>query len=127
MAGETKQHGASAEILGIILLGVAIFLGVALYSYHPSDPSFNVHHVGKEYPVHNIGGIVGAHAADLFVQQVLGIAAYLVPPGCAWIGLLVLFRMGLGAILVRAWGTLLLAFSFSVGLGTWLEKITIRG
>ena len=127
MARETRQHGAGAEILGIVLLGVAIFLAVALYSYHPSDPSFNVHHVGKEYPVHNMGGIVGAYTADLFVQQVLGIAAYLIPPGCAWIGLLVLLRMGLGSILVRAWGTLLLAFSFSIGLGTWLDKITIRG
>ncbi|MBW2123759.1 MAG: DNA translocase FtsK 4TM domain-containing protein, partial [Deltaproteobacteria bacterium] len=30
------------EILGILLMGAGLFLGVALFSYHPSDPSFNV-------------------------------------------------------------------------------------
>jgi len=126
MVRESEQKGVGSEILGIALLGVAFFLGVALYSYHPSDPSLNVQHIGKDYDIHNLGGIVGAYGADLLIQ-ILGVAAYLLPPGFGWVGFLVLCRKGVGQILVRAGGVLLLVLSLSIALGTWMGKITIQG
>jgi S-DNA-T family DNA segregation ATPase FtsK/SpoIIIE len=126
MGKETKQNRMAREILGIILLGAAFFLAVALYSYHPSDPSFNVHHTGGGHPIQNLGGIVGSYGADLLVQ-ILGAAAWLLPPGFGWIGLLVLSSMRVGGILVRASGAILLAFSIAMALGTWVEGMTIEG
>jgi S-DNA-T family DNA segregation ATPase FtsK/SpoIIIE len=125
MVKESRQTGIAPEILGIVLLGVAFFLGVALYTYQPADPSFNVQHVGTEYDVQNLGGIVGAYAADLLIQ-VLGLAAYLIPPAFGWIGLLVLSRKGVGRVLVRAVGSLLLISSLSLALDVWIERFTIQ-
>lgn len=123
---DSKHNGIGPEIVGIILLGIAFFLGVALYSYHPSDPSFNVQYIGKEKDIHNLGGIVGAYGADFFIQ-IFGVAAYLLPPGFVWVALLVLLRKGVGQILLRAGGGLLLVFSLSIGLGTWIKKFNIEG
>ena len=126
MVKDSKHNSIGPEILGIILIGVAFFLGVALYSYHPSDPSLNVQYIGKVKEIHNLGGIVGAYGADLLIQA-LGVAAYLFPPGFLWAALMVLFRMGGGQILMRVTGALLLILSLSIGLGTWVGKVTIQG
>ncbi|GAB4263288.1 MAG: DNA translocase FtsK [Deferrisomatales bacterium] len=65
-----------AELVGIAMGIVAAFLVLALVSYSTGDPSFNtaVAMRGAE----NLGGLVGAYAADLLLQS-LGYAAYLVP------------------------------------------------
>jgi len=125
MAKESNQKGIGPEILGIILIGVAFFLGIALFSYHPSDPSFNVQHVGKVKEINNLGGIVGAYGADLLIQ-VLGVAAYLLPVGLLWVASLVFLRIEVSQILVRAGGVLLVILSLSVGLGTWIGKLVIQ-
>jgi S-DNA-T family DNA segregation ATPase FtsK/SpoIIIE len=83
MLEDSRRNGIGREVLGIVLLGIAFFLGIALYSYHPSDPSLNVQHIGKESGIQNLGGIVGAYGADLFVQ-IFGVAVYLICFG-AWI------------------------------------------
>ena len=51
------------ESLLIALGGVAIFLLIALWSHHPSDPSWS--HTGVGDVVRNHGGIVGAWIADI--------------------------------------------------------------
>ena len=51
MGNGPKQNRLGREVLGIILLGIAFFLGIALYSYNPSDPSLNVQYIGKEQSV----------------------------------------------------------------------------
>jgi S-DNA-T family DNA segregation ATPase FtsK/SpoIIIE len=123
---DQKEKGIGPEILGLILLGVAFFLGVALYSYHPSDPSLNVEHIGKGREIHNLAGIAGAYGADLFMQ-ILGLAAYLLPPGFVWVALLVFLRKGVGQIVVRAGGVVLLVLSLSLGFGTWMKEVVIQG
>ncbi len=121
-----REKGIGSEILGLILLGVAFFLGVALYSYHPSDPSLNVEHIGKEGEIHNLAGIAGSYGADLFMQ-ILGLAAYLLPPGFVWVALLVFLRKKGGQIVVRAGGVVLLVLSLSLGFGTWMKDVVIQG
>ncbi|MFQ5936457.1 MAG: DNA translocase FtsK [Acidiferrobacterales bacterium] len=62
---------------GLYVLGaIAIYLLVALWTYHPSDPSWS--HSGPLKPVINAGGHAGAWIADLLVN-IFGYAAYLFP------------------------------------------------
>jgi S-DNA-T family DNA segregation ATPase FtsK/SpoIIIE len=122
---ESNQKGIGPEILGIILIGFAFFLGIALYSYHPSDPSLNVHHVGQAKGIQNLGGIVGASLADVLIQ-VVGAGTYLLPFGLLWVALLVLRRNNVWQTVVRAVGALLLVLSLSLGLGTWIGQLTIQ-
>ncbi len=54
---------------GIIFLGFAIFLLMALLSYSPRDPSLN-HTVSGTVEIANLGGRIGALTADLLLQGV---------------------------------------------------------
>jgi DNA segregation ATPase FtsK/SpoIIIE, S-DNA-T family len=64
------------ESLLIALGGVALFLLIALWSHHPSDPSWS--HTGLGEAVQNRGGIVGAWIADISLY-LFGGFAYLFP------------------------------------------------
>ncbi len=64
------------EIYGVLFLAVAVFLLLCLFSYDAFDPSFTTLAIGRK--VHNTGGVVGAHLADLLFTFV-GLAAYLIP------------------------------------------------
>ncbi len=61
------------DIWGLLWLSLALFVGLALYSYQPTDPSFNS--VGKSLSVENYCGYVGSFVADL-LYQALGLAAW---------------------------------------------------
>ncbi len=65
-----------AELAGISLGVVCVFLVISLASYRTADPSFNTA-VGTVRP-HNLGGVVGAYAADILIQA-LGYGAWLIP------------------------------------------------
>ncbi len=75
------------EILGLIVLAVAVLLTLALVSYTATDPSFDT--VGgyvSGRPAHNWTGLAGAWLADLLLQTI-GVAVFLLP--------LVLARLGI--------------------------------
>ncbi len=65
-----------SELQGLALALVGTFLVLALASYRTADPSFNT--AAEAAQPHNLGGMVGAYAADLLYQS-LGYAAWLVP------------------------------------------------
>ena len=67
---------------------VALYLLIALYSYHPADPGWSS--VGRAAGVANLGGRVGAWFADIFLY-LFGHMAYLFPVMVAYSGWL-LFR-----------------------------------
>lgn len=74
---------------GIFLASVALalFLLIALLSYHSTDPSWS--HTGLNKQVHNLGGRVGAWVADIFLS-LLGVVAYFFPilmVVSSWLGL----------------------------------------
>ena len=72
------------EIIGVFWLACGLFLALALASYSNADPSFNNNL--QPTTVRNLGGSVGAHAADL-IWQLFGLPALLLPVGCfvlAW-------------------------------------------
>ncbi len=71
------EDGYSQEILFVFCVGFALFLGVALASFSPLDPSI----YNYSYPpraAHNWGGLVGSYLSGFLIFQ-LGALAYLLP------------------------------------------------
>lgn len=72
MPGEAnaKKH----EVIGVLLLFVAVLLGLCLASYNPHDPSLNS--LSQKPAIDNSIGRIGAYSSDLLFQ-VFGFASYL--------------------------------------------------
>ena len=77
MTIKTNPQRRSREISGVICLAFAVFLLLALASYHPSDPSFT-RYVPEGARTANWVGSAGSYAADSAVR-LLGLAAFLIP------------------------------------------------
>jgi S-DNA-T family DNA segregation ATPase FtsK/SpoIIIE len=75
-AGDALQRRLR-EALFLAIAPVAVYLLLCLVSYDASDPSWS-HEVGRASPVHNLGGAVGAWAADLGFY-LIGYLAYAFP------------------------------------------------
>ena len=71
------------EGLFIVFGGAALFVLIALVSYHPADPGWS--HTGTDGVIANRGGLVGAWLADVLLA-VAGEVAYLIPPIIAHTG-----------------------------------------
>lgn len=119
------QQGSrlNRELWGSVALVGACFAVLSLFSYDGRDVSFNAPS-GRQDPV-NLGGVVGAHLADL-LRQGMGYAAYLLPVFLALLAVR-LFRRDpgrLGASTVVGCAVLLwgLAILFSLVLGTDLDR-----
>ena len=65
------------EIIGILIIGFASFILLALLSYSPTDISFT-HYVASAATTNNIFGTFGSHSAD-FLLYVFGFTSYLFP------------------------------------------------
>ncbi len=82
------------EISLVGLTTLALFLLLAISSYHPTDPAFSFSGQGGE--IHNLVGRSGAYFADL-VLYLFGWVAYLLPVALTVIGLRLVFaRQGSG-------------------------------
>ncbi len=109
--GETQPANGFNDIIGIVLVGFAVLLLVALLSYHPRDVSANG--VPVNAPLRNWIGPIGAWMAFGFLKWV-GAAVYLLP--------LLLLLVGLGFFfetfqyLRRRWLWTLILFGCCVGL-----------
>jgi S-DNA-T family DNA segregation ATPase FtsK/SpoIIIE len=74
-----------AELVGILLLVVALLLAASLVTYQPADPSF-LHQISGDGDVANLVGPVGANTAAVTFET-FGVAALLIPllmAGAAW-------------------------------------------
>ncbi|RLM29963.1 DNA translocase FtsK 4TM domain-containing protein [Brenneria salicis] len=75
-----KKLSGTRRLLEAILIVVALFavyLGVALFSFSPSDPSWS--QTAWHEPIHNFGGVAGAWLADTLFF-IFGVLAYAIPP-----------------------------------------------
>lgn len=79
----SRLHRLQREITALAWLTVGIYLLLCLASFKNSDPSFN-NNLAPEH-IHNYGGIVGAHLADI-LYQFIGIPALLLPLLCFFLG-----------------------------------------
>jgi S-DNA-T family DNA segregation ATPase FtsK/SpoIIIE len=69
----------AAEISGLICLAIALFLMLALFSYHPDDPSLRkAYSPWEQFPHHNLIGTVGSYLADTLFW-ILGIGILWLP------------------------------------------------
>jgi len=66
------------DIVGVVLLASGLFVGLALFSFNPKDPSFNS--IGKNLNVSNSCGYVGSFLADALFQ-LFGISAWFIAAG----------------------------------------------
>ena len=64
------------EISVIVLGAIALFIALALITYHPSDPGWS--QAVNDTEIHNGGGIVGAYIANLLLY-IFGYPGYLFP------------------------------------------------
>src|SRR6266540_4007202 len=78
---EILQHQKFQEAKGLLLIALALYLLVCLFTYNAHDASFNV----ASETVFNYGGRLGAILADL-AYQLLGIAALWAPVFLFWWG-----------------------------------------
>lgn len=65
------------QLTGLVFIGAALSITVALFSYDSGDPSLNTS-AGADRPVENLMGLTGAYTADMLLQT-LGVAAIFVP------------------------------------------------
>src|ERR1700687_5915697 len=74
------------ELIGFVGVTIAILIALALLSYSPHDPSFNVSADSPDiHAARNWIGPVGAYGADMFFQG-FGYAAFLLPVGIFLVG-----------------------------------------
>jgi S-DNA-T family DNA segregation ATPase FtsK/SpoIIIE len=80
------RHRRLNELIGLLMLVVAILLLLALISYRPTDPSLNtVGGYAAGRPAHNWTGLIGAWISDLLLQ-LEGITAFCIPLLAAALG-----------------------------------------
>jgi S-DNA-T family DNA segregation ATPase FtsK/SpoIIIE len=76
------------EAGAVLLLPLALYLLVCLFSYNAMDPSWS--HAGQSEHARNFGGMLGAYVADL-LRYLFGMVAYAFP----------LLLLGLGIHVLR--------------------------
>ena len=80
----TPEHRGFNDIIGVVLLGIALLLFVAMSSFDRHDISSIASPPNK--PVHNAIGPAGAWIAHLLFQP-FGAAAFVIPILCVLFGL----------------------------------------
>ena len=89
LSDELKRRLREAGAL--LLLPLALYLLVCLFSYNPHDPSWT--NAGQLEHAHNFGGTVGSYIADL-LRWIFGLVAYCFPLLLFLLGVQVLRQRG---------------------------------
>lgn len=71
-----KREWLIKEIMGVVLLGISIFIFLSLISYSHEDPSLNVTKAAGD--IKNWGGWVGSYIADTSLT-LIGLSSYVFP------------------------------------------------
>lgn len=111
------------EIWGVVLCLAALLTTISLFTYHPSDRSFNT--PSGALDTHNWGGFIGAYLADLLLQG-LGFSAYLVPIFFGVVAFQMLRASCNGIAFTKTMGGGLLLISMAVILCLFIESENAR-
>ncbi len=111
MANSLSVRFTPVREIGLVLvLAIAVFLFLAIASYHPTDPAFSFSGRGGE--IQNLVGTSGAYLSDL-VLYLFGWVAYLIP-----VALLIV-----GGRLIRGRGQTVDALVVAIRCAGWLALI----
>ncbi|NWF92106.1 MAG: DNA translocase FtsK 4TM domain-containing protein [Syntrophaceae bacterium] len=112
------------EIVGILLIALAVFLFLSLLSYAPADPSFFSHTSPRLKTIHNWMGVVGAYLSSLLFLG-FGFSSYLVPLFLGLYAWCFIFgwEVRLLSLKMAGWVAMILAMSSLSGL--WLKPIPL--
>ncbi|MCX7965107.1 MAG: DNA translocase FtsK 4TM domain-containing protein [Syntrophorhabdaceae bacterium] len=111
------------EIIGIVLIGLFIFLMVSLVSYNPLDPSFSTLSAG---PVKNLCGKVGSYITDGLIQ-LFGLTSYMIALYSLILGIFFIRKKEPPNMLIFSAGLFLLFLSVLVLLQLIVHRIHIKG
>lgn len=75
---DSFQKRLKHEVMGILLVALALFVLLSLISYSQTDPSFFSYVSRKQGGIHNWMGIVGSYTAG-FLFQTFGFPSFLIP------------------------------------------------
>lgn len=113
----------------ILILGVALFLCLAVWSYDPADPGWS--HAGYQPIVSNWAGMAGAWLADLLISFT-GLAAWIIPLLLLWPSLRFLWRRKIGMLdaipylMLRFTGALVLLLGLTMLFSIHLSNQTLN-
>ena len=110
------------EIIGIVMLGLFLFLLVSLLSYYPFDPSLNTVSSGG---VRNFCGRAGSYTSD-FLIQIFGVMSYLLVAFVLVFSAIYLSRKVPVHLPVLASGFVLFFLSVSMLLQISVGKVQMR-
>jgi len=114
----TENHRVN-ELIGFLGVTIAVLIALALASYSPHDPSFNVSAESSNlHGVRNWIGPVGAYGADLLLQG-LGYAAFLLPIGIFVLGSRWFFSEPMESPAIKIFGASLLVLTVPALLTLW--------
>jgi DNA segregation ATPase FtsK/SpoIIIE, S-DNA-T family len=114
----TQNHRLN-ELIGFLGVTIAVLVALALISYSPHDPSFNVSAESPDvHAARNWIGPVGAYGADLLFQG-LGYAAFLLPMGIFMVGARWFRSEPIESPILKIVGALLLALMLPAVLTLW--------
>jgi len=113
------EHKRFNELIGFLLITLAVLVALALISYNPHDVAFNVAGPPADGPLaHNWIGPVGAYSADALFQ-VFGFAAFLLPAGIVALGWRWLRSRPISSQFATVFGFLLLLLTLPSLLSLW--------
>jgi DNA segregation ATPase FtsK/SpoIIIE, S-DNA-T family len=107
------------EVVGFLLITLAVLMALSLISYSPHDVAFNVAAPPPDGPLsHNWIGPVGAYSAD-FLFQLLGFAAFLLPAAVLILGWRWFRSRAITSQMATIYGYMLLLLSLPSLLSLW--------
>ncbi len=111
------------EIIGLILIFLAVFLLISLISYRASDTAKGD---GSQEGIRNLGGRWGAMSAEGLIRS-FGFFAFLLPLGIIFWGVTALLRLPARRPAVRSTTILILVFILSAFLSLLVPRAGFRG
>ncbi|HET8648259.1 MAG TPA: DNA translocase FtsK 4TM domain-containing protein, partial [Vicinamibacteria bacterium] len=121
----TKSRRLS-EFLGLLSFGLALMLLTSLATYDPSDPAV-FFKAGRGGPARNFIGPLGAFLAELFIPQLFGLAALLLPLVLGLVGWKLFWCRPLEAAYTKATGVGLLLLSLTALLALSVGFVGMEG
>jgi S-DNA-T family DNA segregation ATPase FtsK/SpoIIIE len=125
-----KKGVRSSDIIGIILVFLAVFFFISLISYNSSDPSWTNTGWAEAQPsgqrIHNAIGKAGAYLSDALLQ-LFGFTSFLLCVAFFYMGIQCFFSAEERKLLLKTGGSLFLVFVFGSLLALLLRGVFWRG